>query len=403
MTIEAAASLLAEHLGDQEFVEVYGHHDADGIASASIITHALLRRGTKVRLRISPRMAPQDLQGGNAVVLCDFGSGLEDLSDDVMVIDHHVPHFEGQYHVNPRLCGIDGERELPASGAAYIVAQHLGDNRDLVGLAMLGMIGDCQDIAGKNREIIDEGIAQNYIVPARGIPLFGRDIHEKVYCAASPYLKGYSGDEDAVSRLVDETTIRGETDFADLLSRIVLGMGPYQNDRAMTALWGDTWDLQRGMVRDAHSLAAIVDACGKSGYGGLGASLCLRSSESVEEAWEIARQYRLRVIAAVSRLHASGEGPVYVIDDADVVSGAADSLAMDFLGASPLAVMAPRNDTYSISARSLGQPGCDMEALMQTLASGCGGVGGGHNTRGGAKIPKENIDCFKHGFQEACA
>ncbi len=401
MTIDAAASLLAEHLGTREFVEVYGHHDADGIASASIITHALLRKGTKVRLRISSRVAPQDLQGTDAVVLCDFGSGLADLSDDVMVIDHHVPHFEGQYHVNPRLCGIDGERELSASGAAYIVAQHLGDNRDLVGLAMLGMIGDRQEISGKNLEIVDEGIAQNYIVPGRGIPLFGRDVHEKIYCATTPYLKGFSGDEDAVTRLIGETTIRGETDFTELLSRIVIGMGAHQNEHAMTALWGDTWDLQRGMVHDAHSLAGIVDACGKSGYGGLGASLCLRSNDKVEEAWEIARQYRLRVIGALAQI--TDAGPVHVIDDADLVGGAADILATDLLTAKPVAVMALSGDTYLVSARAVQHPGCDMEAIMQTLAAECGGVGGGHNTRGGAKIPKENIDCFKNGFLEACA
>jgi len=401
MTLDAAASLLAEHLGAQEFVEVYGHHDADGIASASIITHALLRRGAKVRLRISPRVTPQDLQGGKAVVLCDIGSGLSDLSDDVMVIDHHVPHFEGQYHVNPRLCGIDGERQLSASGAAYIVAQHMGDNRDLVGLAMLGMIGDRQDIAGTNLEIVDEGIAQNYIVPGRGIPLFGRDVHEQIYCATTPYLKGFSGEEAAVTRLVEETTTRGEIDYTELLSRIVIGMGPFQNDHAMTALWGDTWDLTRGMVRDAHSLAAILDACGKSGCGGLGASLCLRSNDAVEEAWEIARQHRLRVIRALAQL--KGEGPVHLIDDPDLVSGTADILATDLLNARPVAVMALRGDACMISARAPPQHACDMEAIMAALAAECGGVGGGHTARGGAKIPKENIDCFKNGFQEACA
>ncbi|MBT8507539.1 hypothetical protein AZH53_03770 [Methanomicrobiaceae archaeon CYW5] len=409
MTTDAAANKLdtdagdlAAHLETQDYVEVYGHHDADGIAAASIITHALLRTGTNVRLRISPRVSPDEVQGTDAVVLCDFGSGLADLSDDVMVIDHHIPQFEGRYHVNPRLCGIDGERNLSAAGAAYMVAQHMGDNRDLVGLAMLGMIGDGQAIEGKNLELVDEGIAQNYIVPGRGIPLFGRDVHEKVYCAAAPYIHGFSGNEDAVTALVEETTVRGETDYDLLLSRLVLAMGPVQNDTAMTGIWGDTWDLQRGMIRDAHSLAAVINACGKTGHGGLGASLCLRSTASVDEAWEIAREYRLRVIEAV-KTATTATGPVYVVDDPDVVSGAADVLAGDLLNAAPLAVMAPRGENWSVSARSAGKTGCNLAELMATLAAECGGVGGGHATRGGAKIPAETIEAFKNGFMEVCA
>jgi len=62
--------------------------------------------------------------------------------------------------VNPRLDGIDAERELSAAGAAYLVANELGDNRDLAGLVMLGIIGDGQDLAGKNLEIFNEAMGE---------------------------------------------------------------------------------------------------------------------------------------------------------------------------------------------------------------------------------------------------
>lgn len=158
MSIESAAIHLAEHLREKEYVEIYGHHDADGIAAASIMVHALIREGIQVRMRILPQISPSDISSGNATVLCDFGSGLSDLSDDVMVIDHHIPQFEGEFHVNPRLEGIDGDNELSASGAAYTVAQHIGDNRDLAGLALLGIIGDHQEIQGLNQDIVNEGL-----------------------------------------------------------------------------------------------------------------------------------------------------------------------------------------------------------------------------------------------------
>jgi len=149
MSLDAAAAGLADHLLEQEFVEVLAHHDADGIAAASILCHAMFRKGGRFRLRIRPGITTAGVPEESSVLLCDFGSTLQDLPGDVMVVDHHLPHFEGDYHVNPRLAGIDGDRNLSAAGTAYIVAQRMGDNRDLAGLALLGILGDGQDLEGR--------------------------------------------------------------------------------------------------------------------------------------------------------------------------------------------------------------------------------------------------------------
>ncbi len=101
--------------------------------------------------------------------------------------------FGGAFHANPRLAGIDGERELSAAGTAYIVAQKMGDNRDLAGLVILGIIGDNQEMKGKNLEIFNEAITDGIVVPDRGLTLPGRDMTEKWYMATSPYLDGISG------------------------------------------------------------------------------------------------------------------------------------------------------------------------------------------------------------------
>ena len=404
MSIESAAGHLAERLREEEYVEIYGHHDADGIAAASTMAHALIREDIRIRLRILPRISPGDISSGNATLLCDFGSGLLDLSDDVMVIDHHVPRFEGEYHVNPRLEGIDGETELSASGAAYMVAQHIGDNRDLAGLALIGMIGDRQNISGQNQDIVNEGIANNFITPGKGIPLFGRDLQEQLYTALSPMLHGVAGENETVESLIDSCTIRGETDMGRLLSDVILKISPYQNAGSMTSLWGDTWHLERGAIKDAHSLAGIVEGCGKSGRGILGVSLCLRSHEYLNEAWETARAYRLRVIAAVRDARPQNENPfIYEIADADSISGVADAVSYDGLVSHPVAVMAPEDEYYAVSARCPNGSDKDIAAILSDLAGECGGSGGGHSSRGGAKIPRENIECFTSGFKEACA
>ena len=43
MSLETAAGTVADRIKRQEFIEVYAHHDADGIAAASILCHAMLR------------------------------------------------------------------------------------------------------------------------------------------------------------------------------------------------------------------------------------------------------------------------------------------------------------------------------------------------------------------------
>jgi len=104
MSIEAAADLVAKKLLEQDFVEVHGHHDADGIAAASILCHALNRSGKHFHLSIDPYINPKNLKNPGSTVLCDFGSALDDLPEDVMVIDHHLPHFNGKYRCGVYCC-----------------------------------------------------------------------------------------------------------------------------------------------------------------------------------------------------------------------------------------------------------------------------------------------------------
>lgn len=204
MPLESIAETVAEQIRRQEFVEVYAHHDADGIAAGSILCHAMGRAGIRFRLRIRQEVNPAELKGDAGHLLCDLGAGIAELPSETMVVDHHLPKFEGTFHANPRLAGIDGDRELSGAGMAYIVAQKMGDNRDLSGLVIPGIIGDGQEITGKNLEIFNDGITDGIIVPDRGLTLPGRDMTERWYTATSPYLDGISGGEQLIADLIDQ-------------------------------------------------------------------------------------------------------------------------------------------------------------------------------------------------------
>jgi single-stranded-DNA-specific exonuclease len=402
MSIETAAGTMAGHLERQDFVEIYAHHDADGIAAASIMCMAMVRRDKKFRLRIVSDLQKDSISPESGTLLCDLGSGQTDLREDVMVIDHHLPGFSGGYHVNPRLFGIDGDRELSASGAAYLVANELGDNRDLAGLAVLGMVGDGQEIAGKNKEIFNDGVAEGIITPGRGLHLAGRDPVERLYISTNPYLPGISGNQASVESVLDRSTGDEDIDPSLLLSLLIIETGGIAGTGISRTLYGDMFSLEREVIPDAHALAAVTDACGKTGKGGLAVSLCMRSAAGVDEAWETARSFRLQVISALDRVCPDdSQDGIYEVDDHLVISDVADALSSDCREGRTVLVIGKDHEMCHVSARCPGGGTRDLGVVIRKIASDCGGSGGGHRLRAGATIPCSKISQFRSAWQEA--
>lgn len=397
MSLDEAASQLADHLARQEFVEVYAHHDADGIAAASILCLAMLRRKVRFRLRIKARINAGDIAPGTGVLLCDFGSGLEELPEEVMVVDHHIPRFQGGLHVNPRIFGIDGDSELSGAGTAYLVANKMGDNRDLAGLVMLGILGDGQNLAGKNLEIFNEAVAQSVITPERGCRLPGRDMHECLLSAINPYLHQISGDEMAAADLIDAAAATDNgTELDVLLSLVVMRISPYSPVHTLKSLYGDRFSLEREIIPDAHAFTAVVDACGKCGRGGLAASLCFRSPDGIAEAWETAIHHRMRVVHAIREaLRKGGEDGFFQVEDVSVASDVADAISRDSLVQVPVIVAAKAKELCYISARSSDDLSIDLGDAVREAAVQSGGFGGGHRRRAGATISCSRLDQFR--------
>jgi len=404
MSIYAAADLVAERIRQSEYVEIVAHHDADGIAAGAILAHAMARAGLRFRLRIRREIAAGSIDPDKVYLLCDLGAMMEDLPKDTIVVDHHEARFTGDCHVNPWLAGIDGEYELSASGAAYLVAGKLGDNRDLAGLALLGMIGDRQHLAGMNLEIFNDGAANGIITPARGILLPGRDMAERLLTAISPVIDGVSGDPASVSAITGSRDPAGTTDIKQVMSLCVISALRTLSAGCVEAIYGDTYALEREVIADAHSLAAVIDACGKTGHGDVGAAICLRHSADLSAAWEMTRQHRLDVIAAFhAAVQQDADDGIYEIPRSDVAGDVADALSCRTAAQAPIAVIAKDGDVCRISARSPDGDGTDLGAALRSLAQSCGGSGGGHRLRAGATIPCANAGTFRKGFLKAVA
>jgi hypothetical protein len=148
----------------------------------------------------------------------------------------------------------------------------------------------------------------------------------------------------------------------------------------------------------------VIDSCGKTGFGDIATTLCMRSSHYLDRAWEIARQHRGRVIEAVRTAHpVEGQKGVYEIANATLASDVSDILARDVPHAVPVLVYAKSGDSCKVSARCPPGATADLGPLIRALAGSCGGNGGGHLLRAGATIPCDKVALFTRGWQEAVA
>lgn len=384
MSLEEAAAKIASYLRSKDYVEVYSHHDADGIAAAAILTVALRRADIAFRLRFLPHLNKDDVERPELSVLCDLGASIPDFPESIVIIDHHVPYAAVPFHINPRLEGIDGESELSAAGCAYLVANALGDNRDLAGLVMVGVIGDSQKLSGMNQKIIGDAVGNNLIEVGKGVLLPGRTTKEQIASAVLPYLGNLSGDEETAEKIASlcMNTASDEAYTALLLSEIIVRSDASYHD--LMSMYGESWKLLREAVQDAYAMTAVIDACGKAGRPDLGYAVAAGDMTQTDAAWETANAFRRKIIASAAAAEAVAEN-VWLSDSVETASDVADIFVRS--KQMPVVVLARGTEYLKVSARAPADSSVDFEQMMKTSAEKFGGAGGGHKTRAGGELP----------------
>ena len=384
MSLEEAAAKIASYLRSKDYVEVYSHHDADGIAAAAILTVALRRADIAFRLRFLPHLNKDDVERPELSVLCDLGASVPDFPESIVIIDHHVPYAAVPFHINPQLEGIDGESELSAAGCAYLVANALGDNRDLAGLVMVGIIGDSQKLSGMNQKIIGDAVGNNLIEVGKGVLLPGRTTKEQIASAVLPYLGNLSGDEETAEKIASlcMNTASDEAYTALLLSEIIVRSDASYHD--LMSIYGESWKLLREAVQDAYAMTAVIDACGKAGRPDLGYAVAAGDMTQTDAAWETANAFRRKIIASAAAAEAVAEN-VWISDSVETASDVADIFVRS--KQMPVVVLARGTEYLKVSARAPADSSVDFEQMMKTSAEKFGGAGGGHKTRAGGELP----------------
>ena len=449
---EQAAKTILETVKEDEFVHVFSHLDADGVAAAGIIGKALCRLDARFRIRIT-QWIEEKIVGEilsdkpKLVIFTDLGSGYVDLLTEklsnfkIVVLDHHQVVGEAPdnfVHVNPHVHGIDGAREISGSGVAYFVARAMDKaNMDLAPVAVVGALGDLQDrydqrmLNGLNEKIVEDAIATGLLTVEKDLIFFGREtrpIHRTLASTTSPFIPGISGEEDKSLAFLKSLGIEAkhgekwralrdlsEDEKKRLCSKLADHLVSKGLHYEVSNLIGSVYVLNNEEpwtpLRDAREFAVLLNATGRMEKAGLGVAVCMGDRASaLEEANQVLEDYRKTINKYLTWVMEKPERMkefenIYVVNGedfiADKIVGAVSSILSSSLPNPEKPLIAYANvegeGIAKISARTMDtviNKGVNLGQVMQIAAEKFLGKGGGHNIAAGAQVPEEDIDKF---------
>lgn len=435
----------ADEIRRQKEVLVVSHIDADGLTSAAIACLALERCSIDHRVLFFRQLDGQALEevadeGADLVIFTDLGSGMIgeicDLGLHAIIADHHRPAPSSGSpvaHLNPHLVGADGGTEMCGAGASFLLASALdSSNHDLAALAVVGAVGDLQDMAsgqllGMNRSILGIASAARVLSFQRDIKLFGRQtrpVFKMLEYSQDPYLPGLSGDEDACIAFLKDIGIRlgGERwrrwidltreEKACIVTALLhRGLRSGISSARLERLIGEVYILLKERegteTRDASEYSTLLNATARYGHADVGLRVCMGDrEEALRKAQSLLSQHRQNLVNGLKLVSSQGITSMRSIQYFDAGDAILDTIVGIVAGmcfqmadrSRPILAFARTpNGDLKVSARGtqdLVRAGLDLAEAISSSAQAVGGIGGGHNVAAGATIPLQAREEF---------
>ncbi|MDD4898893.1 MAG: DHH family phosphoesterase [Methanocellales archaeon] len=422
---------------------VISHIDADGLTSAAVMCKALDRCGMEYETRFLKKLDLPTLSeiadlGAELIIFTDLGSSMSDeidkLDSEVIIADHHQPKkSQHKYHLNPHLFGINGTDELSGAGATYLIAKKMGANSDLADLAIVGAIGDMQDmrtgrLIGLNRSIMLEGVDAGVLSFETDIRLFGRQtrpIYKLLEYCEYPYIPGITGDKDNCIKFLRNLGISLKEDdwrrWIDLCrdekKRIVSEIMQLCLTRGMPAykvqhLVGEVYTLLKEAegteLRDASEYSTLLNATARYDNADVGLAVCMgdrglayaharsllaQHRQNLTEGLKLVKEQGVLALQNLQYFHAGDSIRETIIGIIAGMSGNIEGINRNL----PIIAFADSEEGIKVSARGtqdLVHQGLNLAVALHESAKEVGGVGGGHDIAAGATIPKGSEEEF---------
>lgn len=452
--LDYAVSSIAESIRESsaDFYVIATHYDADGLAAASIIARTLFKMERPFIIRVMDQ-ADEDsldrLPKGDYYIFSDLGSIAiniimkKDLKPTI-ILDHHEPlesreHEPGVLELNPHRVGVNGAKEISASGLAYLVAKKVGvDDHMTAYLALVGAIGDRQESASQglisiNKVILDDAINRGWVKKTIGLRLYGvprQPLVKSLMYTIDPLLPGLTYDEIACQRFLELVGIPlrkpdgSMMTYKDLRSEdvsrlatalikhlLAKGLNPKTADSLFGYMYEFLLEPEGSPLRYAHEYAQTLNACGRLRRHGVGLAIALGDRDkALSQAEAISLEYRRRLSQYISLLR-SDTSYIKMLNNIQLMnlSGIVDDRILGALSSIVLSsylcdisrplisITSTSQGRIKVSARmheSLLKKGVNLGLLVRQAAEEVKGSGGGHDVAAGAVIPTQALDRF---------
>jgi RecJ-like exonuclease len=442
--LKKAAEKCAEQVRSSKEILIVSHIDADGLTSAGIACSTMNRLGKPYSIRFLKKLDSAalkdiaDSSSGKLVLFTDLGSGALDeikgLGINAVIADHHQPKgTEYEYHLNPHLIGLNGATDICGAGMTFLLSMRLGDNIDLSTLAIVGAVGDLQDmrnnaLLGMNRQVLEMGKAAGFLKYEKDLKLFGRQtrpIYKLLQYSSDPYIPGLSGNEDACIAFLESSGVHVKTEswrrWIDLsqdekrtvTSKIFQyclsgGMPPYKVQRLVGEVYTLLNEKEGTELRDASEYSTLLNATARYDYADIGLAVCMGDrGEAFHYARDLLEQHRRNLVSGlnfvmdngVTRLenlqyfNAKKEIRETIVGIVAGMSSSLDCVSREM----PIIAFATGEEGIKVSARGnndLIMRGLNLARAIGESADEVGGAGGGHDIAAGATIPPGKEDEF---------
>ena len=410
-TLSHAADIVRGH----EFIQVYSHYDADGVSAASIIAKTLSREGKEFRVTLFTTLNDYNMDiirstKADCIILTDLGASyidqLDAMRNDIVVLDHHTIISEAKRvcYANPHLYGIDGMTSGCGATMALLFAVTMNEaNWDLVQVAFAGIAGDRQHIkglSGLNTYLLEQGKARGFIEEMPGSLIPAGDLMTQLYLNTDPYIRGISGNNEGVCKLLDDAGIDHGRSYMELteeekrkLSSLIAIRLTEQGmlETSMEEIARNRYYLKK-MDMDAEYLSSILNSCGRSGFGGMGVSAGMGDKKAIALGENLMNESNKELVVNMVELDSKGLNQrkhFLWFDSSDSgYTGMLCSISMQCIGdpMKPTIGMNRSKEPVNISSRGMWvqlDNGIDLAVAMREACASVGGEGGGHRIAAG--------------------
>lgn len=423
-----ACNLLEKHLNQDHVIRVISHNDADGISAAGVVCNAISKKKGKFHVTIVSRLKEETLdkisrEKYKLFFFCDMGSAWTErigkLNGDSIIADHHqtidsTDEQDNLIHINPHLYGLDGTRDVSASGVSYLIMRPF-KFFELSSLALVGAFGDMQgngNITGVNETILKEGLDKNVLSINEGLKLSSinsEPLFKTLANTYSPALPSISGDLDGAKSFLEKNGLSYSIKFNDLsneekdiLKEALTKVNP--------AIFGEIHQINGEVpeLRRIENYSQILDACGKNKKHGIGLSICLGDrGEALKNGIEFSNKYYANILKGLEWIKKEGSIEMEYIqyiytEDKNIKSfmGTLASIGIE-LGLlnpdKPVLALSRMDPLIKVSARTtlkITGKGVNLGKALEQASKSFNGSGGGHTVAAGAVVPRKSKDNF---------